>query len=219
MDHFLEGRDVRVRNRNAVFAQLFPRAGEDRADRVHGDVQLGADLFVGPALQVVEADDFALFAADAAEEHFHLFEAFHALLGRFAVVDEQVRIGRRLDVPLADRISDARAAVEFVDADAARDHRQVRAEARVALELPQHFVVVRDDLEEYFPRDVFHVFGVHLGAADVRGEVDGVVDEAEEAVHEIVPRPRHLGQAALEQLFIDGCQRHGTGPGWGRLDP
>src|SRR5206468_1639844 len=56
--------------------------------------------------------------------------------------------------------------------------------------------------------EVFDVFGLERGAAEVGGVVDDVVNQTEKAVDKIVPGAGLVREAALQQVAIDRCQGH-----------
>ncbi len=105
------------------------------------------------------------------------------------------------------------AAVQFVDADPSRDHREVGCEVGVSAELPQDFVILGDDLEEDLRGNVLDVGGVEAGAAEVGGVLHHVVNHGEETIDEIVPGSWLLGQTALQQVAVDGQKCHGDDSG------
>src|SRR5438067_3573720 len=136
--------------------ELLAGPRQDRPDRVHRDVRLGADLLVRPALQVVQPDDVALPAGEPAEQLLDFFEALDPLLGGGGVV------GRLLGHPrlaALDLLLDLVAAGQLADADPAGDDRQVGGQAGVAAELAEHPEVVGDDLQQDLGGDVLDVLG------------------------------------------------------------
>src|SRR5207237_2596304 len=96
--------------------------------------------------------------------------------------------------------------------DAAADDGQVGGQATLAAELPQDGVVVGHDLEQHLGGQVFDVFGRQRDAAQVAGVVDDVVDQAEEAVNEVVPGAALVLEAAFQQRAVKGGECHGLGP-------
>src|SRR5207237_3388862 len=77
----------------------------------------------------------------------------------------------------------------------------------------EYLVIVGDDLQQDFHGDVFNVFRLQAGAAEVGGRMDDVVNQAQEAVDEIVPRPRLLLEAAVQQVAVDRGKSHEETPG------
>src|SRR5262245_16248921 len=72
----------------------------------------------------------------------------------------------------------------------------------------QDLIVVGDDLQQDFGRQIFDVFRLQAHAALMGGEMDDVIDQSKKAINEIVPRAPVMLQASLQQRAIDGGQRH-----------
>ena len=90
-----------------------------------------------------------------------------------------------------------------------RDHDQIRRETALALELAQHGVVVRDDLQQHLGGNVLGVLGAERHTAQVGGVVNRVVNQAEKAVHEFVPGGRFLRETAVQEFLVHLRERHG----------
>ncbi len=100
--------------------------------------------------------------------------------------------GRRLHV------AGGRAPSQFLDANPPGDDRQISGQAARPTELPQHGVIIGDDLQHHFGGQVFHVFRPQWRTAQVGGVMDDVINEAEEAIDEIIPGAGMTAETALE---------------------
>ena len=101
---------------------------------------------------------------------------------------------------------------QLVDANAPRDHRQVRRQTAVAAKLPQRRVVVGDHAKQDLGRDILDVFGLQWDAAQMRRVVNNMIDQTNEPIHEVVPGARLAVQATLEEGSINRRQCHGAIP-------
>ena len=72
----------------------------------------------------------------------------------------------------------------------------------------QHLVIVGDDLQQHFGREVLDVLRLQRHAPLVGGEVDDVVDQAEVAVDEVVPGPLVVMETTLQEGAIYGGKWH-----------
>ena len=81
---------------------------------------------------------------------------------------------------------------QLLHARAPGHHGQVGRQAALALEMPQHRVVLVYDFQQDLSGDVFGVFGLQVVATEMGGVLDDVVDQAQKAIHEIVPSARFV---------------------------
>jgi hypothetical protein len=91
-----------------------------------------------------------------------------------------------------------------MDAGPPSDDRQIGRQAAVAAKLPKNAVVIGDDLEEDLRTNILDILRAEGRAADVGGVVNDVIDQAEEAINKVVPGPRFVVQAALQQSAVLG---------------
>src|SRR5262249_43566156 len=80
-------------------------------------------------------------------------------------------------------------------------------ETRFFAEFAEHLEVVGNDLEQHLGGDILHIFRADPCTSQVRGVADGVVDQAEEAVHEVVPRPGFAVEAPPKQVAVHRGKR------------
>jgi hypothetical protein len=199
------GRDwIRRRALLGGLAQLLAGAGQDGADGVLGDAELLADLAVVQERQVIEPDDFRLALGQVLEHAPDLLGGGDRLGLVGGLVGESLAVGRRvaqlgLAVPLD----------QLLDADPARHDRQVGRQRAGALEAAEHAVVVVDEGQEDLRGDVLDVRRGERLAAGVGGVPDDVIDQAHVPIDEVVPGPRLVPQAAVDQMAVDVAQRHG----------
>ncbi len=92
---------------------------------------------------------------------------------------------------------------QFVNANAPRDHSQVRGQIALSSELAEQGVVAGDDLNHHLGSQVFDIFGLQRRAALMGGMRNDVINQPQKAVHEIVPRTCLMSQAPLQEVAVE----------------
>jgi len=87
---------------------------------------------------------------------------------------------------------------EFVDTNAPRDDGQIRGQTALAPERPEDRIIVGHHSEQDLGDDILNVFRGERDAPQVRGVVNDVVEKAQIAIDEIVPRAHLVVEAAME---------------------
>jgi len=95
---------------------------------------------------------------------------------------------------------------EFVDTNAPRDDGQIRGQTALAPERPEDRIIVGHHSEQDLGDDILNVFRGERDAPQVRGVVNDVVEKAQIAIDEIVPRAHLVVEAEANSVI-------GLGPG------
>src|SRR5439155_18898908 len=88
-------------------------------------------------------------------------------------------------------------ASQLMDTDTTRNDGQVGGEAALRPKLAQNGIIAGHDLQKDFRCEVFGVFRSQGHAAQVARVMNDVIDQAQEAVNEIVPSARLMPKTAL----------------------
>jgi hypothetical protein len=102
---------------------------------------------------------------------------------------------------------------QFVHTNAPGDNGQISRQTALPFELAENSVIVGHHPKQDLGDNILNVFRTERYTAQVRCVVNDVIEKAEIAIDEIVPRAKLVVEAAMEQSAVNRSQSHRFTPG------